>query len=160
MHFCLKHAPKHVHRCGGGEVLGEFLGELGQVFFHVLFVCPLPKVDFSPYWLLACRKNNGVHKHDIVIAYARQRNTPVYKRWPICAEDIQGVVYPCGKVYYLVVHTHTHTHTRTHASTHARTPEIRIIPVFIIVFFFFVTAYSNAYLFSQNKYRYKHVNKF
>ena len=94
--FLLETVPKHVHRCGGGEVLGK----LGQVF-HVLFVCPIPQVDFSSYWLLACRKNTGVHKHNIVIAYARHWNTSVYKRWPVCAEDIQGIVCPCGKLYYL-----------------------------------------------------------
>ena len=36
------------------------------------------------------------------LCQAGEYTTPVYKRWPVCAEDIQGVVYPCGKVYYLL----------------------------------------------------------
>ena len=43
--------PKQVHRGGNGEVLGEFLDELGQVLFHSLLVSPLPKVDISPHML-------------------------------------------------------------------------------------------------------------
>ena len=86
--------------CGGGEVLGDFPSELGRLLSWL--VCPLPQLDFSPYWLLACRKNTGVNKHDVVIPYARLRNTLVYKSWPVCAEAIQGVVYLCGKVYYLL----------------------------------------------------------
>ena len=57
---------KHVHMFGSGEVLGEFLGELSQVLVHLLLVCPLLKVALPPYWLLACRKNTGIHKHNVM----------------------------------------------------------------------------------------------
>ena len=57
---------KHVHTGG------EFFGEIDQILFHVLLVCPLPKVDFHPYWLHACWENTGIYKHDVIITYARQ----------------------------------------------------------------------------------------
>ena len=60
MHLLSEAIPKHVRRCGSGEVFGEFLGELGQVLFHGLLVCPLPKADLPPHRLLACRKNTGI----------------------------------------------------------------------------------------------------
>ena len=70
--------PKHVNRCGSGEVLGELLGELCQVLFHGLLLCPLSKVDLLPYWPFVSRKKHESTSRIHVSFMPGQGNTPSY----------------------------------------------------------------------------------
>ena len=81
---------KYVHRCGSGEVLGELFTDFGQVLFYGLLDCLLPKIEFPPHWLLTCRKNTGIHKHDVMIIMScRETHHSISD-----AKDVQSVVYP------------------------------------------------------------------
>lgn len=55
-----------------GKALGETFGELGQVLFHILLVCPLPKVDFPRHRLFFEEENTVIHKYDVVVTEAHR----------------------------------------------------------------------------------------
>ena len=79
MHLCLKSFKSTFTGVEVEKSLVNFSVKLAQALFHGLLVCPLRKVDLSSYWLLARRKNTGIHKQGVMVTYARQGNTPFYK---------------------------------------------------------------------------------